>query len=153
MTPDNSFISISALVSYFTFIGSTNVPSWFCGWNLYGGPGSAVNQVSLATNSFGHRNKLITGQLYASSANGELPYAQAREDFVKGMYDSVLVPMNATWQSNGVATWGNYVNYGKSVFSCFRSMQFADPVSHVTLSGSSFDDGAVDSRLLVNSIS
>lgn len=72
---------------------------------------------------------------------------------MKGMYDSVLVPMNATWQSNGVATWGNYVNYGKSVFSCFRSMQFADPVSHVTLSGSSFDDGAVDSRLLVNSIS
>lgn len=102
MTP--SFISLSALVSYFSLVGTTSQTGWFCGWNLYGGPNSAVNSVALSNNSFGHRNKLLTGQLYQSGAgNGS---------FVNAMYNSLLTPMNSTWSDDeGVATYGNYVNY------------------------------------------
>lgn len=52
--------------------------------DLYGGANSAINSVSLAENSFGHRDKLLTFQMYASSPDFAPPYPEEGFSFLDG---------------------------------------------------------------------
>jgi hypothetical protein len=52
--------------------------------NAYGGANSAINAVSLKNSSFGHRDKLLTFQLYASSSTYGNPYPDTGVTFVQG---------------------------------------------------------------------
>lgn len=106
MTPFSNLLTDEALTDFFNYLKNTETDTnWFgeCSnqdaasalvvlifsplpveVNLYGGKNSFIDTVSLQTNSFGHRNKLLTFQMYASSSTYGNPYPSSGVDFVQG---------------------------------------------------------------------
>jgi hypothetical protein len=71
----------------------------------YGGPGSAINNVSSSSTAFFRRDVLFTWQLYASSSNKQPPYPADGFTFVDGVAKSVTDNMPVNWD------YGAYTNY------------------------------------------
>ncbi|KAK4700590.1 hypothetical protein P7C70_g5653, partial [Phenoliferia sp. Uapishka_3] len=108
MTPTSTFISEAAIHDFFNYVFTTSTStSWFIEIALYGGAGSAINAVSLDDNSFAHRDKLLTFQMYASSPTSAPPFPDEGFTFLQGAYDSIVNPMSSVWGDD----WGAYVNY------------------------------------------
>lgn len=108
MTPESTPITLVAATSFFKYLKTTSTTTnWFVEVNLYGGANSFINSVSLDTNSFAHRNKLLNFQMYASSPTYSNPYPSQGLTFVNGMYNAILQPMLSAWGTN----YGAYVNY------------------------------------------
>jgi hypothetical protein len=98
-------VSMTALVTYLAEVGFNSSDFWHVEVELYGGNGSAINQVPLNDTAFAHRNTLFTFQPYASSPNLLPPYPNSGFGFVDGMVSSLTSNMPSDWQ------WGAYPNY------------------------------------------
>ncbi|KAM0748147.1 Glucooligosaccharide oxidase [Meredithblackwellia eburnea MCA 4105] len=110
MTPSDHLMSDAAIKSFFTYLKKAKTDThWFIEIDLYGGEGSAINNVPLTENSFGHRDKLFTIQFYASSENYQTPYPKGGLEFIEGAYNSIQIPMASKWNKNTPS--GAYVNY------------------------------------------
>ncbi|KAL8290576.1 hypothetical protein RQP46_002834 [Phenoliferia psychrophenolica] len=108
MTPEATLISDEALGAFFGYLSSSNTTTnWFVEVNLYGGNNSQINALTLDDNSFGHRNSLLTFQMYASSPSYGPPYPNEGFNFLEGMYNAIVDPMAEAWGS----TVGAYINY------------------------------------------
>ncbi|GAA5930349.1 hypothetical protein JCM1841_005882 [Sporobolomyces salmonicolor] len=118
MTPSTVPISIDVLERYFNYLVTSNTTTnWFVQADLYGGSNSQINAVSLSDSSFGHRDKLLTFQMYASSPTYGQPYPEDGVSFVQGMYDTIVDGMtsigawsNKSTDPNGYAAYINYVD-------------------------------------------
>ncbi|KIK60129.1 hypothetical protein GYMLUDRAFT_226197 [Collybiopsis luxurians FD-317 M1] len=97
--------SMKAMVTYLAQVGFNSSDFWHVEVELYGGKGSAVNQVPLNDTAFAHRNTLFTFQPYASSPNLLPPYPDTGFSFVDGMVSSMTSNMPGDWD------WGAYPNY------------------------------------------
>ena len=64
--------------------------------DLWGGPGSAINQISANATAFPHRIAIYTFQFYASSASHQPPYPADGIPFVTGMVTSITNQMPTT---------------------------------------------------------
>ncbi|KAF5390778.1 hypothetical protein D9757_004482 [Collybiopsis confluens] len=97
--------SMTAMVKYLAEEGFNSSDFWHVEVELYGGKGSAINQVLLDDTAFAHRNTLFTFQPYASSSNLLPPYPETGFGFVDGIVDSITSNMPRDWE------WGAYPNY------------------------------------------
>ncbi|GJN92799.1 hypothetical protein Rhopal_005837-T1 [Rhodotorula paludigena] len=116
MTPSTIPLSIETFEAFFTYLWSSNTSTnWFVEANIYGGQYSEINAVSLNDSSFGHRDKLMTFQLYASSPTYGNPFpTDDGIPFVQGMYDTLVDGMTSQGWSNDSASpdgYAAYVNY------------------------------------------
>ncbi|KIK60152.1 hypothetical protein GYMLUDRAFT_97267 [Collybiopsis luxurians FD-317 M1] len=97
--------SMGAMVKYLAEVGFNRTGFWQVEVELYGGKGSAINQVPLNKTAFAHRNTLFTFQPQASSADHLPPYPESGFGFVDGMVTSITSNMPENWN------WGAYPNY------------------------------------------
>ncbi|BGP18082.1 hypothetical protein JCM10213_006527 [Rhodosporidiobolus nylandii] len=117
MTPSTIPLDIEVIEKFFDYLWTTNTSTkWFVETHPYGGANSAINDVSLNESSFGHRDKLLVFQLYASSSTYGLPYDSDGISFVKGMFDTLVDGMTSAspaWSNDSTSADGYaaYVNY------------------------------------------
>ncbi|GAA5992204.1 hypothetical protein JCM11641_001014, partial [Rhodosporidiobolus odoratus] len=117
MTPSTIPIDVEVIEKFFDYLWTTNTSTnWFVEAHVYGGQYSAINEVSLDDSSFGHRDKLVTWQFYASSPTYGLPWPEEGIDFVQGMFDTIVDGMTAAspaWSMDSTSPDGYaaYVNY------------------------------------------
>ncbi|BGP56814.1 hypothetical protein JCM8202_004414 [Rhodotorula sphaerocarpa] len=116
MTPSTIPLARSVVESFFDYLFNANTTTkWFVETDLYGGRNSFINSVALNESSFGHRDKFLTFQLYASSPTYGNPYpTQDGIPFVQGMYDTLVDGMSSRGWSNDSSSpdgYAAYVNY------------------------------------------
>lgn len=152
MTPTDTPLTVDVMLNFFNYVATTKTATYyFIQADLYGGANSVVNSVSLATNSFGHRDKFLGFQLYTASSTSNPPFPAEGLSFVDGLYSALVDGMGSSWIAGGVPTYGNYVNYGTSfALLYFLEIFFIDvDVYH---SGSYAQRLSMAARLLVNTV-
>ncbi|CAD6576014.1 MAG: hypothetical protein CYPHOPRED_005852 [Cyphobasidiales sp. Tagirdzhanova-0007] len=100
MVPEAQPLSPAAINAFSTYLGQEGYSSdtaWFVQIELYGGSGSAINNVSRTSTAFVHRDSLFNVQFYASSSDYSPPYPADGIGFVSGMVNSLIDPMGASW--------------------------------------------------------
>jgi hypothetical protein len=100
--PETSPLTTDALTSYFTYMTEGAPTSWFSIINLYGGPGSLINEKDTNFAAYLDRGALWVAQHYASSGGSAFP-ADAIT-WVEGLNTAMTNAMP------GVA-FGKYLNY------------------------------------------
>ncbi|GAA6031367.1 hypothetical protein JCM8097_005626 [Rhodosporidiobolus ruineniae] len=117
MTPSTIPIDITVWESFLDYLWQSNTSTnWFVEIDTYGGQNSEINVRGLNESSFGHRDKLLTFQLYASSPTYGLPWVDEGTSFVQGMFDTIVDGMTSAspaWSTDSTSPDGYaaYVNY------------------------------------------
>lgn len=99
VVPESSPLTTEATESYFDYIikNGVNAPSpWFSIINLYGGPGSKINEPSPDSSAYSDRSALWVLQHYGYSSNQGSPYPPASIEFVEGLNDVLTSAMPNT---------------------------------------------------------
>ena len=107
VVPQSAPFTSAALESYFGYIieNGVNPPSpWFSIINLYGGPGSKINQVPATESAYSDRTALWVLQHYGYTSNTGSPFPPPELTFVQGLNDAITTAMPDT-------TFGAYLNY------------------------------------------
>ncbi|GAA6004214.1 hypothetical protein JCM10207_002486 [Rhodosporidiobolus poonsookiae] len=123
MTPSTIPLDVAVIEKFIDYLWTSDTTTnWFIETNLYGGQYSALNEVSLDDSSFGHRDKLLNFQLYASSPTYGNPYPEDGVSFVQGMFDTLVDGMTSAspaWSTDSTSPDGYaaYINYVDPNFS------------------------------------
>lgn len=75
--------------------------AWFAMADSWGGAGSAINAVPLASTSFGSRSNLFGWQLYGNSFDSKPPLPADTIPFVQGMWDAIVNAAPSGWDFGG----------------------------------------------------
>ncbi|GAA5977128.1 hypothetical protein JCM10908_004865 [Rhodotorula pacifica] len=148
MTPSTIPISIDVLESFFDYLFNASTSTkWFVETDLYGGSNSYINSISPQNSSFGHRDKLLTFQLYASSPTYGNPYpTDDGLPFVQGMYDTLVNGMtsrgwsNTSSDANGFGAYSNYVDPELS-FDDVKNLYWGSQCDRLSSLKSQYDAG------------
>ncbi|KAL1700533.1 hypothetical protein EV121DRAFT_263994 [Schizophyllum commune] len=106
--PEAQPMTDDALTAWFDYNANEGFDSdleWFLQIQMYGGNGSAINQIDTDATAYAHRSSLYTYQLYASAPNLKPPFPDNGFDFLDNMVDTIVGNMPADWD------YGSYLNY------------------------------------------
>ncbi|KAF7300268.1 Glucooligosaccharide oxidase [Mycena kentingensis (nom. inval.)] len=128
ITPEAAPMDENARKAFMNIVsteGSTTNTSWFFQIELFGGPNSAINAVSLNETAFAHRSSLFNIQFYASSFNNQPPYPDAGFEFLDHVVDNITSSSPAGWD------FGAYTNYMEDKLPDFQRQYYGSQYSRL----------------------